>query len=184
MYEESTGNKIKVEAVPDDQLTDLIKTCLATSTDVPDICAGNDLYMDDYFVPFDGEWIDKLVATFLEEVYRSDDGNVYRAPYRSATTLGLIYNKKVMEENDIQLPIKSYSAWMDVCEKLQGAGVRQALPVWKKGKEREKTIFFVFFPLCRQGGLFELQLPAYTGFLLMGNSYTQVLPEQYMDIIV
>lgn len=64
-----------------------------------------------------------LVPTFLEGVYRAEDGNVYGAPYGSATTLGLIYNKKVMEENDIELPIMSYSDWMDVCEKLQGAGI-------------------------------------------------------------
>lgn len=123
MYEEATGNKIEVEAVPDDQLTDLLKTRLATTTDVPDIYAGNNIYMNDYFEPMDGEWIDKLVPTYLEGVYRADDGNVYGAPYGSATALGLIYNKEIMEQNNIELPIKSYSDWMDVCEKLQGAGI-------------------------------------------------------------
>lgn len=132
MYEEATGNKIEVEAVPDDQLTDLIKTRLATSTDVPDIYAGNTLYMDNYFEPLDGEWIDKLTPQFLEGKYRSTDGNVYGAPYGSCTLLGLIYNKKILEENEIEVPIMNYTDWMAACETLKSAGVT---PVSLSNKE-------------------------------------------------
>lgn len=128
MYEEATGNKISLEAVPDDQVGDLLKTRMATNVDVPDVIAYNNLFTAAqtmaYLVPMDGEWIDKLNTEHLEAVYRlQEDGNVYCAPYGSATALGLIYNKQVMEDNGIEIPILSYSDLMEACEILKANGV-------------------------------------------------------------
>lgn len=128
MYEEETGNKVEIETVPDDQIADLIKTRLATDTDVPDILAQNNIFVyeqiKEYFVPHDGEWIEKLNPEHREKIYTmSQDGEIYMAPYGSATALGLIYNKQIMEENGIEVPIMSYSELLDACETLKSNGV-------------------------------------------------------------
>lgn len=128
LYEEETGNKIEVETVPDEQIADLVKTRLATKTDVPDILADSNGYTGEqikaYFEAYDGEWIDKLNPDHLETTYAlQEDGNIYMAPYGTATATGLIYNKKIMEENGISLPIMSYSDLLSACETLKNNGV-------------------------------------------------------------
>lgn len=127
-YEKETGNKIEIESVPDDQLTDLVSTRLATEADIPDIYVGNDEFVYDqiktYFEPLSGDWIAKLDPTHLEAKYqRPEDNQVYAAPYGSSTALGLIYNKKIFADNGIQVPIMTFSDLLKACKTLKAAGV-------------------------------------------------------------
>lgn len=126
LYEEATGNKIEMEAIPDDQFQQLMLTRLATKTDVPDLMAGNPITSNEqtemYFEELDGEWIAKIDPETLEKEYKIN-GKLYQAPYGSANALGIIYNKQILEENGIDVPIMNYSELMDACEKLKAAGV-------------------------------------------------------------
>ena len=128
LYEDTTGNKVEMEVIPDDQISDLIKTRLATNADVPDVIAFHDgpftsQQIVNYFEPLEGEWIGKLNEEHLDKKYKEKNGEVYRAPYGSLTTLGLIYNKQIMEDNNISLPIMSYTDLIAVCETLKSNGI-------------------------------------------------------------
>lgn len=127
LYEEATGNKVETEVVPDDQHVALMQTRISTNTDVPDIVLQSDniftvTQLKEQFVPIEGKWTTKIDPNHLEVGYKKD-GVLYEAPYGSASILGLMYNKKVMEEHGIEIPIKSYDALLAACDTLLKAGV-------------------------------------------------------------
>lgn len=129
LYEEATGNKIEAEVIPDDQCVALLQTRISTNTDVPDLvlqCQGvfTETQLSENFVPLNGEWIDRLDKTHLEMAYKHHgDGNIYQAPYGSSGCAGLMYNKKIMADNGIEVPIKNYDDLLAACDKLVAAGI-------------------------------------------------------------
>lgn len=144
-YEESTGNKIDFQLYPDDQFVNLIKTKLATG-DAPDLFADNpiaELVSFDKCEPLEGPWVDKIrSADLVEQITRKSDGKIICAPYGAATAVGVIYNKNVMKDAGVELPLKTYDALMDACDKIKAKGVT---PVYFSGKDSWTMSFWMYY---------------------------------------
>lgn len=127
MYTKATGVKIEPQIFPDDQFANIIKTKLATDQ-APDIFAfypqitwfGGAGKLE----PMTGDWTKKLDMAKAKKVgYADSNGTVYTAPYGACGFQGLIYNKKLLQQNNITLPLKTYNDFLSACAKLKTAGV-------------------------------------------------------------
>lgn len=127
MYEEESGNKLDVQGIDTDNYDGIARTKFQTG-DVPDIfmCFGGQ-EMDAYnpektFVDFtDAEWADDVNETILSQITR--DGKVYGIPYGEYSTSGCLYNKKIFEEQKLQVPA-TQKEFDEVCQKLLDAGIQ------------------------------------------------------------
>ncbi|HHW48324.1 MAG TPA: carbohydrate ABC transporter substrate-binding protein [Clostridiaceae bacterium] len=144
-YEKATGNKIDFQLYPDDQFKNLIKTKLATG-DAPDLFADNaltDLVSADKCEPLEGPWIQKIrSADLVEQITRKSDNKIICAPYGASTAVGVIYNKNVMKEAGVELPLTTYDALMNACEKIKAIGVT---PVYFAGKDSWTMTFWMYY---------------------------------------
>lgn len=123
---EEKGIEVEYQVTPDSQGVNLAQTKLA-SGEVPDLIQVNipeNYYTynaDDNFLELnDEEWIDRL--TFDKSEIEYTDGNVYGMPITGFSgVMGVIYNKDVFEELDIEVP-KTYDDFLAACEKIKSSG--------------------------------------------------------------
>lgn len=129
--QEEENITVDLQVVPDDQYDNLLKMKLG-SGECPD--------MIDYSVPqiyglidapkyladlSDEAWVKQLVAP---EVSTHDDGKIYSFTFKATNGIqGMIYNKKVFEENGITEIPKTVEEFDAVCEKLKEAGITPIL---------------------------------------------------------
>ena len=115
--------KLEFEVIPDDQMITVSNTKLSTGN-AGDIIVHNfgltDISAKD-LAPLDGEWVDKITDTTYP-LCIDESGNVLKAPLGGESNMGFIYNKKVLEEAGVQLPINNYTEFIAACEKIQAIG--------------------------------------------------------------
>ena len=124
------GVHIEYENISDQAIKEKLAV-LASGGDMPDIFFawggeslnrfsrnGKCLDLTPYFEA-DPEWRDSFLPMFLSSSVL--DGKNYAVPYRSSV-LYMLYNKKVLEDNGIEVP-ETWDEFMAACEKLKGAGV-------------------------------------------------------------
>jgi len=126
-YEEKTGNKVEVEVIPDDQYETLMQTKVATG-EVPDIGVTNSgtwtntEYLQTASVTLEGDWIKDISEEMLPGC-KTPAGELILAPYGPRNVLGFYYNKKVLEDAGVTLPLKNYDELKAACEKIKASGV-------------------------------------------------------------
>lgn len=127
MYEEATGNKIEIQGIDTDNFDNIALTKFQTG-DVPDVFmtfGGQEL--DQYnsvktFVDLsDSAWVEDVNDMVISQVTR--DGHVYGLPYGEASVSGCLYNKRIFEELNLEVP-KTQAEFDEVCQKLSDEGIQ------------------------------------------------------------
>lgn len=157
-FEEETGIKVDYQIVPADQYYNMLMTKL-NSGEGPDIFGGQAGSFDivsQYNVVenavdlSDQPWVETYDEAAKEQT--SVDGKVYGATYFDTTTdYYMIYNKKIFEENGIQVPT-SYEEFKSACQTLLDNGVT---PIYEPcGDGWHQTMWFTGI-----GGKYEELVP-------------------------
>ena len=121
---ENEGITIEEQGIDFSQYDTMLKTKLAGG-DAPDIIVGRpkvyaDLIRAGHIEPLtDCDFLDNVQESTLDSM--KVDGEVYAIP-TSQGGMGIFYNKKVFEDNGIEIP-KTHEALMDAAKKLQDAGI-------------------------------------------------------------
>lgn len=123
-FEEETGIKVDYQIVPADQYYNMLMTKL-NSGEGPDIFGGQSGSFDivsQYNVEknavdlSDQAWVDTYDEFAKEQT--SVDGKVYGMTYYDVSTdYYVVYNKKIFEENGLEVPT-TYAEFEDVCQTL------------------------------------------------------------------
>lgn len=124
--EEDIGIKTKIELRPGGpEGENIVKTRLATG-EMSDILLFNSgsllmaLNPEKYFVDLSDEpFVDKIMDSYKEVV--SEEGKIYGIPEGSSQVGGWLYNKRVYEELDLEVP-KTWDELMENNEKIKEAG--------------------------------------------------------------
>lgn len=129
------GINVELSIFPDDQFLNVLNTKGAT---------GNldDLIFVSYSLPdlpynelaeLDGDWVDNVTDVSKQFLLNPDDRQtVIMAPMGAESNMGLAYNKEVLENAGVELPILDYASFMEACEKIKATGVT---PVYVSAKE-------------------------------------------------
>lgn len=118
------GIKIEEQGIDFSQYDTMLKTKLAGG-DAPDLIMGRpkmyaDLIRAGHIEPLtDAEFLKNVEPETLESM--KVDGDIYAVPTNQGG-MGIFYNKKVFEDNDIEIP-KSHEELMDVAKKLEDEGI-------------------------------------------------------------
>ena len=118
------GIKIEEQGIDFSQYDIMLKTKLAGG-DAPDLIMGRpkmyaDLIRAGHIEPLtDAEFLKNVEPETLESM--KVDGDIYAVPTNQGG-MGIFYNKKVFEDNDIEIP-KSHEELMDVAKKLEDEGI-------------------------------------------------------------
>ena len=114
---------LEFEVVPDDQMITVTNTKLSTGN-AGDVIVHNlgltDISAKD-LAPLEGEWVDKITSTTYPMCV-DESGNVLKAPLGGESNMGFLYNKKVLEEAGVTLPINNYDEFIAACQKIKDAG--------------------------------------------------------------
>jgi len=129
----SKGITLEFEVIPDDQMLTVTNTKLATGN-AGDVILHNfgltDISEKD-LAPLDGDWVEKITDTTYP-LCVGTEGTVLKAPLGGESNMGFIYNKKVLEEAGVALPIRNYEEFMLACEQIKGIG---KVPVYISNQE-------------------------------------------------
>ncbi len=128
-FEEETGAKIDSQVIPDEQYLSLLQAKIATN-ELPDIMQYNVPHVynvidpEEYLYDFsDEEWSSRLVAPEISQL----NGVQYAFPLKAQGGFqGLIYNKKVFEDNGIEVP-STPEEFDAACQTLLANGVTPVL---------------------------------------------------------
>lgn len=118
------GIKIEEQGIDFSQYDTMLKTKLAGG-DAPDLIMGRpkmyaDLIRAGHIEPLtDAEFLKNVEPETLESM--KVDGDIYAVPTNQGG-MGIFYNKKVFEDNNIEIP-KSHEELMDAAKKLEDAGI-------------------------------------------------------------
>lgn len=130
---EIMGIEIEYDVIPDDQMLNVANTNLATGN-AADVIIHNfgltDVSAKD-LAPLEGDWAEKITST-TKPLCVDVEGNVLKAPLGGESNMGLLYNKKVLEECGIEMPIANYDAFIAACETLKEKGYT---PLYISNKE-------------------------------------------------
>lgn len=133
-YEKSSGNKIRLDVIPDDQYLNIMKTKMSTN-DAPDLLfhnAGPTYLPFSFLEPITGPILDRLDPV-MKAATSDKDGKFYQAPAAPHGFFGVVYNKKVMEKAGVKVPLKTYKELIDASEKILAMGVT---PIGLAGKSK------------------------------------------------
>lgn len=132
---EIMGIKVEYSVFPDDQFLNVLNTKGATGNLDDVIITAYNLGDMPYnqLAPLEGEWLDHVSDASMPLLYSPDgSGNVVYAPFGAESNMGLAYNKEVLEEAGVTLPLKNYQEFIDACEKIKAIG---KTPVYVSAKE-------------------------------------------------
>lgn len=127
------GVSLEYDVIPDDQMLNVLNTQLSTGN-------ANDVVLHNFGVtdvsakdlePLEGEWTDKITST-TKPLCTDENGKILKAPLGGESNMGLLYNKKILEECGVKMPLKNYEEFMNACEKIKDAGYT---PVYISNKE-------------------------------------------------
>ncbi|NOU77031.1 extracellular solute-binding protein [Paenibacillus sp. LMG 31458] len=126
MYEEKTGNKLDIQAVPIDSWEKVMKTKFATGemTDIVMYYGGYQLSAiqpDKNFVDMSAEpWAADLKDFVLPQV--KVNNKVYGFPLWEGSVSGMLYNKDIFQKYNIAVP-KTQEEFLAACETLKKNGI-------------------------------------------------------------
>ena len=125
-YEEATGNKLDIQAVPIDSGETVMKTKFATG-EITDIFMHFGGYGLTPYRP-DKNFVDFSRASWVRNIYdfvlpqAKYNGKVYGIPFWEASISGMIYNKEILDKLGLSVP-KTSDEFIAVCEKIKAAGI-------------------------------------------------------------
>lgn len=145
-YELLTGNRLEVSQFSKEEYEKRMKEAFNGGTKQPDIILSYggtsiDAYRpDENFYDFsDAQWVDDLTDTSINQtVYH---GKIIGLPHWEASISGTLYNKKIFDKYNIEIP-QNQKEFMEVCEELLSHGVT---PMYLPGKEVSMLLYQ--FPL-------------------------------------
>lgn len=145
-YELLTGNRLEVSQFSKEQYEEQMKDAFNGGAEQPDIILSYggtsiDAYRpDENFYDFsDAQWVDDLTDTSINQtVYH---GKIIGLPHWEASISGTLYNKKIFDKYNIEIP-QNQKEFMEVCEQLLSHGVT---PMYLPGKEVSMLLYQ--FPL-------------------------------------
>lgn len=127
-WEAKTGNKLEIQAVDDNQFEQLLLTKMA-SGGMWDLFIGDTgtqatkYNSSENLLDLSSEpWTNNLSNIGKDFVLNSLDNKIYCLPLGGVNSFGIVYNKKVFKDNNIEIP-KTYDEFNEVCEKLKSVGV-------------------------------------------------------------
>lgn len=132
--EEHPGIKIEIQRIPDDQWIDLVHSKAAVG-EMPDIIRLDKWVLEavgtEHFVEFNQEtpWYSRVRTEQLEN--KLIDGKLYGMPIASTSGLGLIYNEKMFQELQLEVP-KTLEELYEMCAVLREKGL---IPLYASDKD-------------------------------------------------
>lgn len=145
-YRELTGNELEVILMPPNELEEKMEQAFVKGGEKPDIIfsyGGTNIEKynpDENFYDFTEEpWVNDLTNTSINQtVY---NGRIIGLPHWEASISGTIYNKKIFEKYNLDIPA-TQEEFMQVCEVLYANGI---IPLYMPC--REATMLLYQFPL-------------------------------------
>ena len=126
-FTEETGVEVDIQAMPDDQYVNILKSKLA-SGEGPDVfyvrcgAAIADYLPDKYLADLSNEeWVSRMKDWAKNSV--TWDGKIVGINLWSRDGWGMLYNKKIFEDNGLQAP-KTFDEFMAVCKTLSDNGIQ------------------------------------------------------------
>ena len=126
LYEDKTGNKLDIQAVPIDSGETIMKTKFATG-EISDIFmhfggSGLAAYQPEKnFVDFSGAaWVADVQDYVLPQTKFND--KVYGLPFWEASISGVIYNTEIFDNLGLKMPT-TQAEFMTACETIKNAGI-------------------------------------------------------------
>lgn len=131
---EIMGIEVEYSVFPDDQFLNILNTKGATGN-LDDVIftsfSLSDLPYNEFAV-LDGEWKEKIKDSTQQFTVNPQTGETIFAPFGAESNMGFAYNKAVLEEAGVELPIADYASFLDACEKIKAIGVT---PVYVSAQE-------------------------------------------------
>ncbi len=128
-YEEQTGNKVEVQALPGGDYDNMLKTRFSTG-DFPDVFLmqpGTKQYVklraDETLYEWSGEsgvW-DNVIES-IAEFQKNADGKAYGVPFGKTGMMGVFYNKDVFAKAGVEPPT-NYANLLEIADQLKAAGI-------------------------------------------------------------
>lgn len=145
-YRELTGNELEVILMPPNEFEEKMEQAFVKGGEKPDIIfsyGGTNIEKynpDENFYDFSEEpWVNDLTNTSINQtVY---NGRIIGLPHWEASISGTIYNKKIFEKYNLDIPA-TQEEFMQVCEVLYANGI---IPLYMPC--REATMLLYQFPL-------------------------------------
>lgn len=131
---EKLGIEVEYSIFPEDQFLNVLNTkgatgnlddLIFTSYGLPDMPV-NELE------PLNGEWIEKITDVSIQFTMHPQTGEIVYAPFGAESNFGFAYNKAVLENAGVTLPILDYASFVEACEKIKATGVT---PVYVSAQE-------------------------------------------------
>lgn len=145
-YRELTGNELEVILYPQDEFEEKMDESFVKGGEKPDIIFSyggtniDSFNPDEYFYDFSDEpWVQDLTNTSINQTIYN--GRVIGLPHWEASISGTIYNKKLFEKYNLDVPT-TQEEFMQVCEFLHSNGIT---PLYMPCKEA--TMLLYQFPL-------------------------------------
>lgn len=121
-YEETTGNRIELVQIPQNEFLSKVQSAFSNQSDAPDLLLSYGGTNIDSFDPdlnfydfTDAVWVDDLTDTSINQsIYH---GKVIGLPHWEASVSGTLYNKELFEKYHIEVP-KNQEEFLAVCETL------------------------------------------------------------------
>ncbi len=127
-FTEETGIKIEIIGNPNNMHSDIVGAKIATN-ELPDIVHffnGNggfsQLMPEENFYPLTGEACMETVNKSLMDQFLTWNGEVYGFPFAGVQNWGIIYNKQVFADLNLELPT-TFEELDAVCQKIKDAGI-------------------------------------------------------------
>jgi len=135
-YQQETGNTIEVQAIDDNQYSQVLMAKIA-SGDLWDVfaaysgTAGTKYNAEKNCVDLSNEpWASRVADGALP--FLTTNGKVYCAPTAGSNAIGMIYNKKVFEDLNLQVP-QTLPEFEAVCDTLKSKGITPIYMALKDG---------------------------------------------------
>lgn len=145
-YEDLTDNHLEIIQYKKDEINNQMEKALNGEIKMPDILVsygGTNIdayHPDENFYDFtNAEWVNDLTETSINQtVY---NGKIIGLPHWESSISGTLYNKKIFEKYNIEVP-QTQKEFMQVCEKLLSQGIT---PLYLPAKEISMLLYQ--FPL-------------------------------------
>lgn len=131
---EIMGVEVEYSVFPDDQFLNILNTKGATGN-LDDIIftsfSLSDLPYNEFAV-LEGDWVEKIKDSTQQFTVNPQTGETIFAPFGAESNMGFAYNKAIIEEAGVELPIADYASFLEACEKVKAIGIT---PVYVSAQE-------------------------------------------------
>lgn len=131
---EILGISVEYSIFPDDQFLNILNTKGATGN-LDDVIFTSYSLSDlpyNEFAELGGEWEAKIKDSTRQFTVNPQTGETVFAPFGAESNFGFAYNKAVLEEAGVEVPIADYASFIEACEKVKEIGVT---PVYVSAQE-------------------------------------------------